>query len=87
MPVHYGNCLFVVINDRGLRLSILFLFRFLSPPMFVPWSEAESVEEKQMLLMRYYTVSIRNHWPRITLRGAAGRRAKAAFDAFRASRL
>lgn len=83
-PVRYGNCLFVTVNPEGLRLSILFPFRFLSPPLFIPWSKAESVEEKKIFFFRYYVLSIRDHWPRITLRGSTGRHAKDAFEAFRA---
>jgi hypothetical protein len=83
-PVSYGNCLFVTINSEGLRLSILFPFRFQSPPFFVPWSSAESVDEKRLFFFKYYVLNIRDHWPRITLRGSTGRRAKEAFEAFQA---
>ena len=85
-PVQYGNCLFVTVNPEGLRLSIFFMFRFLSPPLFIPWAKMESVEEKQIFFFKYYVLSVRDHWPRISLRGAAGRHAKEAYEAFRSTR-
>lgn len=81
LPVSYGNCLFVVVCPEGFRLSILFLFRFLSPPFFVPWTEVASVEEKRLFFFSYYVVSIRNHWSRISIRGEPGRALKMQFDA------
>jgi hypothetical protein len=36
LPVSYGNCLFVTINEEGFRVAIFFLLRFLSPPLFIP---------------------------------------------------
>jgi hypothetical protein len=50
-PVNYGSCLFVTINEKGFRVAILFLFRFLSPPLFIPWAQVESVAEKRFLFM------------------------------------
>ena len=84
-PVNYGNCLFVTVNPEGLRLSIFFMFRFLSPPLFIPWSKMESVEQKKIFFFKYYVLSVRDHWSRISLGGSAGRHAKEAYDAFRAT--
>lgn len=83
LPVSYGNCLFVTINSQGLYLSILFPFRFQSPPLFVPWSRVQSIQEKRILSFRYWLIEVRDHWSRITLRGAPGRRAKEAYEAAR----
>jgi len=48
--VGYGNCLTVGANSDGLYLGILFLFRFVHPPLFIPWSEV-SVRTKQNWLL------------------------------------
>lgn len=70
MPVHYGNCLFVTLNPNGIRLSILLPFRFLSPPLFVPWADVASVTEKRFLFVfRYAVILVKEQWPQITLRG------------------
>jgi hypothetical protein len=70
--VSYGNCLFVAVGATGLHLSILFLFRLCSPPLFIPWSAVASVEEKRFLLFRSVVVHVRDHWGTITLRGPVG---------------
>ena len=81
MPVSYGNCLFVTVNTQGLYLSIFFPFRFLSPPLFIPWSRVESIQERRILFVTHYVILIRDNWSRITLRGTPGRRAKETYDA------
>ncbi len=84
VPVSYDNCLFVTVSPSGLRISIFFPFRFLSAPMFVPWSAMESVTQGRFLLLMHTTVLvIKEQWPRITFRGGAG---NAAYRAFLASR-
>jgi hypothetical protein len=81
LPVSYGNCLFVTVSPQGLYLSILFPFRFLSPPLFVPWSRVETVIERRILIIRYVIIRIRDHWARISLRGASGRLVKEFYEA------
>lgn len=81
LPVSYGNCLFVTVNPKGLYLSILFPFRFQGPPLFVPWSRVESAVEQRFLLVPYVVITIRDHWARISLRGASGRSAKEFYEA------
>lgn len=45
-PVSYSGSLFVTVGKAGLGMSLLFLFRFLNPPLFIPWEQVESVQEK-----------------------------------------
>jgi len=73
LPVTYGNCLFITVNESGFRLSILFLFRILSPPLFIPWKSVASVERKHFLFFPYTVVQLRDQWPRISIQGGAGR--------------
>jgi hypothetical protein len=80
-PVNYRCCLFVAVNDIGFYLSILFLFRLFSPPLFLPWPAVESVEEKRRLFFRYVVVRLRDHWPAISIAGRAGQCIKAAYEA------
>jgi len=72
-PVNYGNCLFLTVNDKGFRLAILFLFRFLSPPLFIPWERVESVVERRFLFMRYAAIRVRESWPNLSFYGKAGK--------------
>jgi hypothetical protein len=75
----YGNCLFLTVNEMGFRLSILFVFRLLSPPLFIPWQAVASVESKRFLFIPYTVVRLQRGWPTITFRGAAGRAVQDAF--------
>lgn len=81
LPVNYNGCLFVTVSSEGLHLSILFLLRYLSPPLFIPWSSVGSVKSRSFLSFNHYTFTIRDHWSRIGLMGKAGESAKAAYDA------
>jgi hypothetical protein len=69
LPVGYGNCLSVTVSDRGLGVSLFFLFRFLCPPLFIPWSDISSVTEGRFLFFRYVVVQPADHWARIKLYG------------------
>jgi hypothetical protein len=72
-PVSYGSCLFVDVGSAGFRLSIFLPFRFLTPPMFIPWSDVTSVTSKKFLFFSYVVITLRDQWPTIAIRGRAGR--------------
>lgn len=81
LPVNYGNCLFVTFGQKGFRLSILFLFRFMSPPLFIPWTEVESVTERRILyFFRQQVVVLRRHSVRIAFTGGSGAKLKKAYE-------
>lgn len=73
-PVGYGNCLTVTVSEQGLGLSLLFLFRFMCPPLFIPWSQIASVKEGRFLFVQHVVVQPANHWSRIKLYGAVAER-------------
>jgi hypothetical protein len=68
----YRNSLFLTVNDSGFRLSVLFLFRFLSAPLFIPWSAVKAIETGRFLFVRYTLVRLNRRWPAVALRGEAG---------------
>lgn len=74
LPVRYSNCLTVTVADDGLGIEILFPFRFLSPPIFIPWKQIASVPEGQFLFFRHVVVQPLNHWSRIKLYGRVGQK-------------
>ena len=43
---HYGGCLIVGGNHEGLHLSVLLPFRIAHPPLFIPWSDISTREQK-----------------------------------------
>lgn len=69
LPVSYSNCLTVTVSEQGLGLSILFPFRFMSPPIFIPWSQVSSITDGKSFFVRHVLVQPRNHWARIKLHG------------------
>jgi hypothetical protein len=78
--VSYGNCLFVNVSPEGLGLSMFFPFRFMSPPLFIPWSDIDSVVEERILFVRIVRLEVRGQWARISLRGKPGKRAKEVYE-------
>lgn len=45
----YRGALVFGIQPDGLRMSVLFPFRVGHPPLLIPWSDIEAVEEKKVL--------------------------------------
>jgi hypothetical protein len=68
-PVNYSGILFFTINNAGISLSLFLPFRFLSPSLFIPWEEVESVQEKAGLFGRSVVVSIKGSGIKLTVRG------------------
>jgi hypothetical protein len=86
LPIGYRNCLLVSVGERGFSLAVLFLFRFQSPPLFIPWSQVESVEEAKVFFVRCVVIRLRNQWPVISLQGPAGKRVKEIYAGLPSSR-
>lgn len=86
-PVGYRNCLLVTVGEQGFNLEVLFLFRFQSPPLFIPWSQVASVEESKVLFVRSVVIRLRNQWPVISLQGPAGKRVKEVYAGLLANRV
>jgi hypothetical protein len=80
LPVTYKGCLFFTIGKEGVYLSVSFLFRFLSPPLFIPWSAIESITEQRHLFGSYGVIAIRNCPVKILAMGPAGKSLLAAYS-------
>jgi len=74
--VGYNNVLTIGASQQGLYLASMFLFRFMHPPLLVPWSEIK-VQKKKGLVFEYVTFPcvFAESWERICNRlpGALGR--------------
>lgn len=46
IPVGYRNCMNVQLGDHGITLSVPWPFRFMHPPLTLPWSQVEGCEQK-----------------------------------------
>jgi len=86
LPVNYKGCLFMVVNRHGLHISLLFPFRFRSPPLFIPWSAVESVTEKPLLRTFGVAIKLRDCWPIIRVPGRAAHVIRQAHDVSPSSR-
>jgi hypothetical protein len=83
-PVNYRNCLFLIVGERGFALSLLFMFRFHAPQLFVPWSEVETVAEQKTWIFPHVQVAIRNTKTRLNIFGAAGSAIRQSYERYAA---
>ncbi|MCF8382944.1 MAG: hypothetical protein K9G39_05010 [Chlorobium sp.] len=79
LPVSYRNCLSVTLDSRGVHLGIFFIFRFLSPPLFIPWRAIESVGEQKHLFGKYGVVHIKDCPVVLLIAGEAGEQLRAEY--------
>jgi hypothetical protein len=54
---HYSNVITTGANQEGLYLASMFLFRFMHPPLFVPWTEVK-VQRTKGWLFEYVTFTL-----------------------------
>jgi hypothetical protein len=71
-PVNYGGCLFATVGPRGFRLSVIFAFRFLHPPLVIPWTEVERCEPARYWFRKYAAVYVKNFGRRLLFPGSLG---------------
>lgn len=70
--VSYSGCLFFTVAPTGLGLSLFFPFRVMSPALFIPWSQVESVTAKRFLFMRSTVLRIHGQWSQLRVYGRPG---------------
>ena len=56
----YRSCLRLGANAEGLYLAVFFLFRFMHPPLFVPWTEIKVHRQKGWLFGECVTFTMGN---------------------------
>lgn len=71
-PVSYGGSLFATVGARGFMLSILFPYRFLHPPLVIPWAEVERCEPVRYWFRRHAAVYVKGFSRRLLFRGSLG---------------
>ena len=72
-PVSYRSCLFITVNSKGFRVAVLFLFRFLTPALFIPWEQVESVTNQRLWFMQHVVVQTKDVRTKLMVPGRAGR--------------
>ncbi len=78
-PISYRGCLFMTLDSRGVHLDILFIFRMLSPPLFIPWRAIESVGEQKHLFGSYGVLHIKDCPVVLLIAGEAGEKLRAEY--------
>jgi hypothetical protein len=78
LPIVYRACLFCTVSPAGLKVSVFPLFRFMHPPMFIPWSAVDAASRDRWGLGTLTTLRLRGSSQRLRLMGDAG---IAAFEA------
>tara|TARA_R110002124_G_scaffold100665_3_gene247732 strand:- start:300 stop:704 length:405 start_codon:yes stop_codon:yes gene_type:complete len=56
MPANYRHCVTVGYSDDGIYLRMGRFFRTFHPPLFIPWTKVELVEQKQAIKGHYTAV-------------------------------
>ena len=55
--VNYNNVLTIGVSEEGLYLACMFLFRFMHPPMLIPWDEIK-VRRSEGWIYKYLTFTM-----------------------------
>jgi hypothetical protein len=71
-PVAYGGAVFVRLSPNGLGLSVIFLLRFLHPPMFIPWSAVTRCVREKSSYYEFTRLSIRDEESELAFYGKPG---------------
>lgn len=82
-PVSYSNCLNVSLYQDGFSLSVAMPFRFMHPPLFIPWTAIRECEERGTF-WRYSKITLHTSGVRIMVGGSAGRELREQWMAVRA---
>ena len=72
LHISYRRCLFFTVGDTGLHVSILLPFRFLAPPLFIPWTAVESATNRRFWSSPYLALRIRGCPTLIMVSGQPG---------------
>lgn len=48
-PTNYGSCLTIAVGNAGIELRVALPFRFLHPPLLIPWNAIECCERDRYL--------------------------------------
>jgi hypothetical protein len=75
---NYNNVLTIGVNQQGLYLASMFLFRFMHPPLLVPWSEVK-VQWRKGWLFEYVIFTLGHELAvPLRIRGTLGAKLKDA---------
>lgn len=80
-PARYRRALIVTVGPSGIYLSVIFFFRLLHPPLFIPWSAVKAVQRERSWLVHHVAVTLHDFDKRLFFRGNAGKKILETFSA------
>jgi hypothetical protein len=83
LPMLYHYCLVATIGRKGLALALLFPFRFMHRPLFIPWEAVERCRRVRNFLWDDMAIYVEGFHRRFELGGALG---AAVHEAWKESR-
>jgi len=42
--VNYSNCLKIDADEKGMHLAIVYMFKFMHPPLLIPWTDIREIK-------------------------------------------
>lgn len=72
LPVNYSSTLRVHVWDDGFFLGVWRIFRFMHPPLFIPWTAVRDCEERSLLFWRYARITLHASSVSVFIGGRAG---------------
>jgi len=78
-PVAYGGCVIVRLSPHGLGLSVIFLFRYMHRPIFIPWPEVFRCERDQTGRFDVTKISLHNEKSVFSFYGKVGENIYASY--------
>jgi len=72
-PVSYGSCLFVRLGTEGIALSIFPIFRFLHPPLFIPWRIVTDCRRERFWSLTHTAIYLSEPKTRMLFAGRLGK--------------
>jgi hypothetical protein len=73
LPVNYSSTLRVYVRDEGVGLATWRIFRFMHPPLFIPWTAVRDVQAGRLLFWPYVAITLHGSSVSIMVGGRAGR--------------
>jgi hypothetical protein len=73
LPVNYSHTLRVHVRDDGFALAPVRVFRFMHPPLFIPWTAVRECQDRTLLFWRYVEVTVHGSSVSIMVGGRPGR--------------
>jgi hypothetical protein len=84
--MNYRSCVTAVADEDGIHLRISLIFRFMHPPLLIPWSAIGSITQKKILFFTQYEAVVEPTGTKITFGRRTGKAVFEQWQQYTASR-